>query len=570
MVDQLDGGEALLDSWRSIGIDYVFCASGSEWASVWEALARQKRDATPGPVYMDFWHETVAVGMAIGYTLVTRRIQAVLLHAGAGLLQGSMAINGALLACVPMLVFSSEGVTFGERPGVDPGSQWYRNLSVVGGTRSLIAPTVKWSHEAASVETLYESVLRTAEIAQHAPAGPAYLGIPVETLLAPWQPPRHRRSLPPPGRKISPQEEIAAATAMILEADNPIIITETAGRDPRATHALTTFCDLLAIPVIEPLSSVCGNFPRRHPLHLGGGNPQLLAQSDLVILINTRSPWYPPSSKPVQAQTLVLDEAPQRPYMAYQVLHADRYLEGEVAHSLAAITAHAVDLGFDKSAIESRRARHAATHATLAQKITETEMRVRESSLTDGLIDPALLAASLRELTTQDSIFVDETITHSQVLQQHLQLDAPGRYYYVQGGLGQGIAVALGVKLAARDKLVVLTLGDGSFIYNPLVASFAASRDQSLPILVVIFNNRKYLSMKQNLLRSYPGGLAAQLDPMPGVSLDTQPELSAFVAPFGMLGLSVTRPDQLASALQRAIESVAAGTTAVINVMLSR
>ena len=90
--------------------------------------------------------------MAIGYTLVTRRIQAVLLHAGAGLLQGPMAINGALLACVPMLVFSSEGVTFGERPGVDLGSQWYRNPSVVGGTRSLIAPTVKWPHEAASVE----------------------------------------------------------------------------------------------------------------------------------------------------------------------------------------------------------------------------------------------------------------------------------------------------------------------------------------------------------------------------------------------------------------------------------
>ena len=55
----------------------------------------RRKAARRGPTYLDCGHETMAVAMATGYTHVTGRMQAVLLHAGAGLLQGSMAIYGA-------------------------------------------------------------------------------------------------------------------------------------------------------------------------------------------------------------------------------------------------------------------------------------------------------------------------------------------------------------------------------------------------------------------------------------------------------------------------------------------
>ena len=44
---------------------------------------------------------------------------------------------------------------------------------------------------------------------------------------------------------------------------------------------------------------------------------------------------------------------------------------------------------------------------------------------------------------------VDETITHSRVIARHLMAGTAGRYGYVQGGLGQGLGVALGAKLAS-------------------------------------------------------------------------------------------------------------------------
>src|SRR5207342_1091752 len=100
----IDGGEAILEAFRSLNVEYVISSPGSEWPSFWEAMARQKQNGTAGPTYLDCGHETIAVTMAAAYTHITGRMQAVLLHAGAGLLQGSMAIGAARAMETPMLV----------------------------------------------------------------------------------------------------------------------------------------------------------------------------------------------------------------------------------------------------------------------------------------------------------------------------------------------------------------------------------------------------------------------------------------------------------------------------------
>ena len=37
-----DGGEAILEAFRNLSVDYVISSPGSEWPPVWEAFARQK------------------------------------------------------------------------------------------------------------------------------------------------------------------------------------------------------------------------------------------------------------------------------------------------------------------------------------------------------------------------------------------------------------------------------------------------------------------------------------------------------------------------------------------------
>jgi acetolactate synthase-1/2/3 large subunit len=566
MKRSIDGGEALLAAFRALGADYIFCASGSEWAPVWEAVALQEIDKTAGPRYLDLWHETVAVAMATGYAQITRRVQPVLLHAGPGLLQGACAIHGALLTGVPMLVLSSESITYGERPGRDPGSQWYRNLSVVGGPHALVPNIFKWASQAPTVETLFEMVVRTGELSLRAPPAPCYLNVPVEVLLEPWSGPPSWREVPQPGRKVSPPNEIDRLARRLCEAANPILLTETVGRDPEAHKALAELCELLAIPVIESQGAVCANFPRKHPMHLGS-NPDLLAKSaDLVLLVNCRAPWYPPSAAP-SVPTICIDEVPQRPHIVYQVLHADQYLEGSVAETLKATIGAVRQRKLNQELVNSRRKRHEEAHKALVAATEQAEQKAAQRS---DKIDAIRLAVELREAVGSDALFVDETITHSRALQQHLNLAEADRYFYVQGGLGQGIGVALGVKLAAPSKPVVLVIGDGSFIYNPILASLAAARDLGLPILIVIFNNRQYLSMKYNHLRAYPEGAAVTSGKFFGVDLASQPDLAAFAGPFGMLGLTVEKPGELRTALLSAVAAVAAGKSAIVNVILEK
>ena len=106
MKNDYDGGEAILEAFRNLDVDYVISSPGSEWPSFWEAMARQKHSGMAGPTYLNCAHETIAVTIAAAYTNITGRMQAVLLHAGAGLLQGSMAVGAARAMETPMLVMS--------------------------------------------------------------------------------------------------------------------------------------------------------------------------------------------------------------------------------------------------------------------------------------------------------------------------------------------------------------------------------------------------------------------------------------------------------------------------------
>ncbi|MEV0170568.1 thiamine pyrophosphate-dependent enzyme [Streptomyces sp. NPDC050803] len=560
-----DGGDALVTAFNAVGADYIFCSSGSEWAPVWESLARRHRDGLPCPEYLDLTHETVAAGMATGYGLVKRRPQGVLLHAAPGLLQGSMAVHGALLAGVPMVVSSSESTTYGDGPGQDPGGQWYRNLSIVGGPHGVAQPFTKWSTEAASVHTLPTMITRAAELAWRAPAGPAYLNIPLEILLEEWDG-REAKPVVAPGSTHSSPEEVDPVAQLIREAVNPVIVTETAGREAGGFEALVAFAEAWNIPVVEPDSAVCGNFPRTHPLHAGSDIGPWMDEADLILLVNCRAPFYPPSRRPAKAQVVVIDEVPQRPHVVYQVLFADRYLEGNVANTLRQLTKRAKDL--DETAVAARRAAQEQRHADQEEATAGLERRVAAEARG---IDPVAVATTLRTLLDgKDAIVVDETITHSRVVKRHLPATAPDSYFYVQGGLGQGIAVALGVKLAARERPVVLTIGDGAFTYNPVIPSYDASKAYDLPLLIVVFNNRVYKSMNLNHRRFYPEGAAAETGEWLGTDLHRLPRLARFAEPFGMHTETVDTPDALGPALERALKAVADGTTAVVDVLVTR
>ena len=101
--------------------------------------------------------------------------------------------------------------------------------------------------------------------------------------------------------------------------------------------------------------------------------------------------------------------------------------------------------------------------------------------------------------------------------------------------------MALGLKLAAKDRTVVATIGDGSFMYNPITQSLALSAHEELPILIVVVNNTGYTAMAREHRAFYPDGVAAEHDLFYGRMI-TDLDYAELVRPFGGFGQRVEDP----------------------------
>jgi acetolactate synthase-1/2/3 large subunit len=556
-----DGGEAILEALRSLNVEYVISSPGSEWPSFWEALARQKKSGTPGPTYLDCGHETIAVAMATGYTQVTGRMQAVLLHAGAGLLQGSMAIYGARTMETPMLVMSGESIGYGEGE-FDPGPQWYRSLNVVGGPQRLVEPIVKAALQATSVATLYHGVIHAGELAQRPPRGPTYLCVSMESMLEEWSKPERMRAVPPPPKAQPAATDIAIVATQIAKARCPFMLVENAGADQDSFEALVALAELLAIPVLDAPGACVSNFPKSHDLYLGLDASPYLEEMDFALLVENEAPWYPPSNSPKNARIVAVGNSPVKDTLVYQVTGAEQYLDGDVALTLRLLIDALRGLVLDADAIAARRTRWKAQHDRLQHRLDAAEQKaVAEPSITVPLV-----ARLLREVVP-DAVYVDETIVHARLIREHMNWDEPFGFFRAPNGLGQGLGYALGVKLAMPKRPVVVTIGDGTFLYNPVIPALAFADEHKLPLLILVFNNAKYAAMQYYHDKFYPSGTAVAAKNYYGVELKgvKYEQAAAMVDGYSS---HVETPAELKAALSEALKSIASGKSAIINMIM--
>ena len=140
----ITGAAALLRSLTKAGVEHIFSSPGSEWAPLWEELARARATGTPAPAYTSVRHEELAVSMAAGYAKASGRLPAVVLHTTVGTLHAAMALRTATHERVPMVVIAGESIGFGELPGVDPGGQRLRSARVCATNRSRNVSWTAW------------------------------------------------------------------------------------------------------------------------------------------------------------------------------------------------------------------------------------------------------------------------------------------------------------------------------------------------------------------------------------------------------------------------------------------
>ena len=544
------GAQALLEALGAMGVERIFASPGSDWAPLWEALASTSQELQ----YVSSRHEETAVAMAIGYAKASGRLPAVVLHTTVGSLHATMLLRAALHERIPLVVLAGESIAFAEPPAPKVGRQWLRLLTDVGGPARLVEPCVKWSCQVDVAALLPHTVQRACQLAAGAPRGPVFVSVPAEFLMetGTFQAPAAALPTLPevPGAML---EEVATA---LDAAKSPVIVTEEAGRDRAAVDALVALAEKLGAPVLEAWEPSYANFPRTHPLYAGVAGdekPDLVRQSDFILLAESVLPWHPPSALPSPgAKVAVLGEDPLHPRLPYWGFRADFVLQGQVAAALAGLERRVAKRAAKKDFSKQRDALRHGARAAGTKKAIETQW----------------VAHELNAVLPESAVVVNETITHRLELLRLVEVGSGGYYEASYGGLGGGLGMALGVKHAEPSRPVVVTIGDGAFHYNPVVASLGASQEHGLPILIVLFNNAGYLSQRMDVAMYYPAGEAVKSNRFVGTRITPRPDYAALARAFGGMGERVQRPAEVRSALERGLAAIAEGQLALVDVTL--
>ncbi len=566
----MHGGKALVEIFERAGMDYIFSSPGTEWPPVWEAFAEARERGDKRIAFINCRHEAAAVAVASAYTKITGKPQAVLLHATAGPLNAAMYLRAAYQERVPMVICCGESSAFGEETRLpDPGNQWVHDLTDIGGPAELLRRCVKWSERVTASSILVPSVKRAIEIAVEPPAGPVLLGVPFECMLddvsladdhGPTQVARARTI---------DEQSIEKAVEMLLRAQRPVLVTEHVGRDAATVNPLVELCEALAIPVMESFRPAFLNFPRNHPLYVSF-DPQRIQAADLVLVADAVTPWYPVAKGPsADAKVLFLgDEYPysRLPFWGYRV---DLALVAPPAATLSRLLSKLnASEGF-----AARKSEYAERSRAIREEHDKQVSALQQEAFehkSDIPVDPRWLCQALHESIPPDAVVVEETTTHRTLIQNMIPRSQPMSYIArVTGGLGVSLGYAVGIKLAVKERPVFVLVGDGGFHYNPVPSCLGLAQEYQLPIIVVVFNNQRYLSMERGLLRYYPDGASKTTGVHFGGPILPNPEYRHYADIYGGYGVRVTDPKDIQPAVVEALEQSRAGRLSVIDVVLS-
>ena len=470
--------------------------------------------------------EAVAVGMADGYAQASGRPAHVNLHTAPGVGNGMGAIFNAQANHAPLLV------TAGQQVRAQITMQ--ANLTNRDATR-VVHPFVKWSFEPPRAQDVPAALARAIHTAYLAPKGPAFVSLPMDD----WTQEAGSESSYLIERTAEPRSApdpaaIETLAQRLNAAGNPVLI---AGPDIDAAGAwddAVALAERQKLPVFASPAPGGGRlgFPESHPLFQGvlppaiGPVAETLKGRDMILVVGSSVfPYYPyipgpllPEGAALVAITSDPDEASRAPMG--DVILADPGL---------ALRALLAEVG------EANRAE--------PQPLPDPSPGEETDPLT-----PTMVHHTLAQAFPEDGIVVLESPSSTLSLRNQLRLSRPGSYYFsAGGGLGFGLAAALGVQLAQPDRPVICVLGEGSAQYA--ITGFWTAAAYEVPVTFLILRNEEYAILKWF-------ADVEEVKGAPGLDLPAL-EVAKVAEGYGVSSRAVSGRDELHDALESAIASPA-------------
>jgi len=513
----------LVDCLAAQGCERIFTVPGESFLPVLDALWD-----TDGIEAITCRQEGGAAFMACADGAMTMRPGVAFVTRGPGATNASIGVHSAMQDSQPMILFIGDVErTMRDREG-------FQEIDFP----AFFAPICKWAARIDDAARIPEYIARAYATAIAGRPGPVVLALPEDMLhedgLTAQPRPRIERAAQAPC-----PDALTAMMALIGDAASPVAIIGGAGWHDKARAYFTRFAERIGLPVatafrrqdaIPPSSTVyAGN--------LGyGPNPQLaqrIRKADLILTVGARlgeatTDGYTLITPDHPGQTLIhVHPDPEELGSVYRTDLAICADPGEFAECAALWDDHAI-ISFDAGA-------HA--HAQWLEWNTPREQAHYEPDL-------ALCLAAARRLLPEDAIICNGAGNFAGWWHRYWRYAGfPSQLAPTAGAMGYGIPASVAAALRFRDRCIVVPAGDGDFLMNG--QELATAAQYGCDIIVLVFDNAGYGTIRMHQEREYPGRVAStQL---------ANPDFALMAKSFGGWGTRVETTAGFENALEQAV-----------------
>jgi acetolactate synthase-1/2/3 large subunit len=359
----------------------------------------------------------------------------------------------------------------------------------------------------------------------------------------------------PAHRPVADQRDIERAAAALTAARRVAIVAGDGAAASQAGPEVLALAEALAAPVATSLGAR-DSIPTRHPLSVGVPGSysapaanRIVHGADLVLYIGCDTGdqvtlnWTVP---PLETQIVQIDADPLEIGRSYPNTIGVVGDPKASAARLVEIVGHPTrDRGFAEEA-----ARIVADwRATMAPLVADDRAPIRVERL----------CAEITRALPADGILVADTGYSGIWTGTMIDFNGAGQTYLrAAGSLGWSFPAALGAKCAAPDRAVLCFTGDGGFYYH--LAELESARRCGIAAVVIVNNNSGFgqnLTGVRRIAGNRPGRGEALVRFGPT-------DFTAVAKSFGVRGIRVERPGEIAPALA---EALGAGEPVVVDVV---
>ncbi len=474
-------------------------------------------------------HEQGAVHAAQGFARVTGKTGVCLATSGPGATNLITGIADAMIDSTPLVCIT------GQVPSHLLGSDAFQEADII----SMTMPVTKWSYQVTEAEEIPSAIAKAFYIAGSGRPGPVLVDITktaqVGTTEFRYEPCTSIRSY-----SIRPeldQDQVSQAMEMVNNSRRPLILFGQGVKLSGAERQLIDFAEKANIPMASTLMGLSA-VPSDHPLYMGmlgmHGNaaPNMLTQdADLLIAIGMRfSDRITGDLKAYAKQA--------------EVIHID-IDRSELNKNVKAT------VGIHADASDALKAMLPKTR-TIDRKEWidrfEEKYKYEFDSVIDRLLNPTKREMTMGEVvrrvteyTKEKAVVVTDVGQHQMIAARYSRFLST-RSLVTSGGLGTmgyGLPAAIGAKVGAPDRPVVLFTGDGSF--QMTLQELGTIMQNRIGVKIIVLNNN-FLGMVRQWQQLFFDKRYAHTE------LEN-PDFVTLAAAYGINGRSIDAREELPAAL---------------------